>query len=102
MPWNLVWTCRACNVRCGNKLRRAGLGRLTRQYNPSAAGAETLGAWLNAVQSMKGDPGGNMPVADAVAMIHATPPEALSSFAREIWNIRKSRHGASGREQVPF
>jgi hypothetical protein len=35
-----------------------------------------------------------MPVGDAVAMIHATPPE--------IWNIRKRRHGGSGRETIPF
>jgi len=90
-------------VRCGNTLRRAGLGRLTRQYNPAAsAGAENLGAWMNAVMSIKGDPGGNMPVRDAVALIHATPPEQRSAFAREIWNIRKRRHGASGREEVPF
>jgi hypothetical protein len=27
------------NVRCGNTLRRAGIGRLTRQYNPASAGA---------------------------------------------------------------
>jgi hypothetical protein len=41
---NLLWTCRGCNVRCGNTLRRAGIGRLTRQYNPAGAGAENLGA----------------------------------------------------------
>jgi len=57
---------------------------------------------MNAVLSMKGDPGGDMPVADAVAMIHATPPARRSDFARDIWNIRKRRHGASGREEIPF
>lgn len=36
-PENLLWTCRACNVRCGNTLRKAGLGRLTRQFNPGDA-----------------------------------------------------------------
>jgi len=59
-------------------------------------------AWMNAVMSMKGDPGGNMSVADAISMIHATPPDARSSFAREIWNIRRQGHGAKGREEVPF
>jgi len=93
-----VWTCRSCNVRCGNTLRRAGIGRLTRQYNPSSAGAETLGQWMNAVMSMKGD-GGSMGVAQAVAMIRATTPEMRSRFAKEIWAVRK-RHGTD--RAVPF
>lgn len=97
-PSNLFWTCRSCNVRCGNALRRAGLGRRTRQYNPTAAGAETLGQWMNAVMSMKGD-GGTMGVSEAVAMIRATQPEQRSRFAREIWAIRR-RRGTS--ERVPF
>jgi hypothetical protein len=91
--WNLIWTCRRCNVRCGNTLRRAGLGRKTRQYNPTdgSGGAENLGQWMNAVMSMKGDPGGNMEVGEAVAMIHATPAERRSSFAKQIWNVRRKR-----------
>ena len=48
--------------------------------------------------SMKGD-GGTMAVADAVAMIHATPAEARSDFAREIWAKRR-RHGTD--RAVPF
>jgi 5-methylcytosine-specific restriction endonuclease McrA len=89
-PINLFWTCRRCNVRCGNTLRRAGMGRLTRQYNPPATGAENLGQWMNAVMSMKGE-GGTMPVADAVAMIRATPLEDRSAFARQIWAKRRQR-----------
>jgi hypothetical protein len=96
-PANLFWTCRSCNVRCGNSLRLVGLGRLTRQYNPTA-GAETLGQWMNAVTSMKAE-GGTMAVADAVAMIHATPPEQRSRFAKEIWAIRRRRGTDSS---VPF
>jgi hypothetical protein len=95
---NLVWTCRRCNVRCGNTLRKAGLGRLTRQYNPGATGAGNLGQWMNAVMSMKGD-GGTMTVADAVATIRATPPEDRSVFAKEIWQRR--RRGGTDRI-VPF
>lgn len=95
---NLIWTCRSCNVRCGNTLRRAGLGRPTRQYNP-AKGADTLGQWMNAVMSIKGDAGGTMSVADAVALIHATPSGQRSRFAREIWAIRR-RRGRDG--IVPF
>ena len=97
-PGNLFWTCRSCNVISANALRRAGLGRLTRQYNPAAEGAETLGAWMNAIASMKGD-GGTMSVSDAVAMIRATPPDARSKFAREIWAIRRRRGTAA---RVPF
>lgn len=101
---NLIWTCRRCNVRCGNTLRGAGLGRKTRQYNPSDAtgGAENLGQWMNAVMSMKGDPGGNMAVGEAVAMIHATPPDARSDFAKQIWSVRKRRYGQIGRQEIPF
>jgi hypothetical protein len=97
-PRNLIWTCRPCNVRCSNTLKRAGLGRPTRQYNP-AGGAETLGQWMNAVMSVKGDSGGTMDVSDAVSMIHATSPEQRSRFAREIWAIRR-RRGKDG--IVPF
>jgi hypothetical protein len=98
-PDNLLWTCRRCNVRCANALRHAGLGRLTRQYNPVSEGAPNLGAWMNAVLSMKGDPGGNMPVSEAVAMIRATPPQDRSEFAKEIWN-RRRRRGTD--TSVPF
>lgn len=96
---NLFWTCRKCNVICGNVLRRAGLGRRTRQLNPSAQGAQSLGQWLTAVFAMKGD-SDTMSVADAVAMIRATPPEERSRFAREIWTIRKRR--GTDRSAVPF
>jgi hypothetical protein len=101
-PANLIWNCRSCNTRIGEVFKRAGLGRRTRQYNPAGEGANNLGEWMNAVMSMNGDPGGNMRVEDAVAMIHATPPEQRSRFAKEIWNIRKRRYGATGREEVPF
>lgn len=86
-------------MRCGNSLRRAKLGRKTRQYNP-ASGAQNLGQWLNAVLSLRGD-GGTMSVADAVTMVHATPAEDRNSFAREIWSKRRSRYGPSGRKDVP-
>jgi hypothetical protein len=99
-PQNLIWTCRSCNVRCAHTLKRAGLGRLTHQYNPAKSeGAETLGQWMNPVMSIKGDSGGTMSVSDAVSLIHATPPEQRSRFAREIWD-RRRRPGSGG--TVPF
>jgi len=96
-----VWTCRSCNVLCANTLRRAGIGRKTRQYNPASAGATSLGQWLTAVTSMKGE-SSDMAVQDAVAMIHATPPEKRSRFAKEIWRLRRA-HGTDKRAgEVPF
>ena len=84
-PVNLFWTCRACNVRCANTLRAAGIGRLTRQYNPGTGqGAKTLAQWLTAVMSMKGQSDA-MHVDAAVEMIRATPPGSRSEFAHEIW-----------------
>ena len=100
-PRNLFWTCRRCNVLCANSLRHAGLGRKTRQYNPEGEGAKTLGQWLTAVTSMKGK-SDVMPVDAAVAMIHATPPEERSRFAKEIWAKRRA-HGTDRRGgAVPF
>jgi hypothetical protein len=45
---------------------------------------------------MKGE-NDTMSVAAAVQMIHATPPEDRSHFAREIWRLRRER--AKGGEQ---
>jgi len=88
-------------VLCANALRRAGIGRKTRQYNPASTGATTLGQWLTAVTSIKGE-SSDMAVQDAVAMIHATPPEARSRFAKEIWRLRRA-HGTDRRAgEVPF
>jgi hypothetical protein len=85
-------TCRPCNVRYGDTLRRLGLGRLTRQYNRGESGAtEKLGLWMSAVMSIIGDSDGTMSVSDAVTMIHATPPEERLRFAREIWPIGRRR-----------
>ena len=86
---NLAWACRPCNVKIGRAMQAAGLGRRTRQFNP-AAGARSLGQWLTAVLSAKGE-NDSMNVADAVAMIHATSPRMRSAFAREIWERRRAR-----------
>jgi len=101
-PANLLWTCRSCNVRCANTLRRAGVGRLTRQFNPAAKGAASLGQWLTAVMSMRGESDA-MPVAAAVDMIRATLPERRSEFAQEIWSRRRKRYGPTGcSDSIPF
>ena len=93
-PENLIWTCRSCNVLAANTLRKHGVGRITHQYNP-AEGAKTLGHWLTAVQSMKGESNA-MSVRDAVAMIRATSARKRSQFASDIWYRRKARGNPSG------
>lgn len=92
-PENLIWTCRSCNVLAANRMRKAGVGRLTVQYNPADA-AKSLGQWLTAVLSMKGESDA-MTVPAAVAMIRATPASTRSRFASEIWDRRRSRGNPS-------
>jgi len=70
------------------------MGRRTKQLNPATGGARTLAQWLSAVMSMKGE-SDQMPVDAAVEMIHATPAEDRSLFAREIWRLRRE-HGTAG------
>lgn len=89
-PANLVNLCRRCKVRAGNAMRRAGLGRRTHQLNPTGQGAKSLGQWLTAVRSMKGESDA-METAAAVEMIRATAPERRSEFAQQIWEIRRRR-----------
>ena len=109
---NLTWTCNSCNVRTANVMRKAGLGTLTRQYNPrrrpsaAAHGARSLGAYLSSVQILKGNQPGN--VSAAVRTVQATSPSKRREYAERIWEIRKERYGPSGRKdggrdnEVPF
>jgi len=92
-PHNLGPTCRSCNAKVAHVMKRHGVGRRTRQYNPrgGSEGAHTLGQWMAAVMSMKGE-SDQMSISDAVAMIHATPASDRSRYAREIWRIRRE-HG---------
>ncbi len=101
-PENLTYACRSCNVKKGRALLKAGIGRKTRQYNPAkAAGAKSLGQWMKAVLSAKGETD-DMPTRQAVAMIRATPQARRSEFARQIWE-RREKNGTTGRkEDAPF
>jgi hypothetical protein len=65
-------------------------------------GAQTMGAFVNALQIAKGKTPGNRKA--AAELISETPARRRSEFQREIWAIRKDRYGASGRhdEGVPF
>jgi len=92
-PLNLGLTCRSCNAKVAHVMKSCGMGRRTKQFNPRGQGAKSLGQWMAAVMSMKGD-SDQMPVDEAVELIHATPPEDRSHFAREIWRLRRA-HGTS-------
>jgi len=89
-PRNLSYFCRSCNVVVANVMRNAGLGRLTRQFNPTrGGGAANVGEWMAAVGPIRphvdrGERGlvATMSVSDAVAMIRATPHAKRSEFAR--------------------
>jgi hypothetical protein len=78
--------------------KRAGLGRRVAQFNPGK-GAQSLAAWMAVVESMKGE-SDQMRVADAVAMIRATPDWQHAAFAQEIWERRRQR--GTDRTEVPF
>ena len=67
------------------------------QRNP--AGARNLAQWLNAVLSLKGESNA-MDLPSAIALVHATPHDKRSEFARDIWNRRRQRKGSG--EEVPF
>ena len=43
-----------------------------------------------------------MAVQEAIAMIHATPPEKRSQFAKEIWKLRRARGSDRRAGEVPF
>jgi hypothetical protein len=45
---------------------------------------------------------GSESLSDAVAMIHATPASARSSFAREIWKLRQEHGTDHNQDEVPF
>ncbi len=100
-PDNLIWNCRSCNTRLGIVYKRCGIGRRTRQYNPDTEGAKTLGQWLTAVMSMKGN-SQEMTVPAAVEMIRATPAERRSQFARAIWAKRREHGTDHLGDSVPF
>lgn len=93
---NLLWNCRAFNTRLGVVFKRLGIGRRTRQYNPSE-GAKSLAQWVSAVTSLHGS--GPMNVEGAIALIRVTPSERRSQFAKQIWRLRQ--HGTD-KTGVPF
>ena len=97
-PRNLMWACKKCNTKKGFVLRKAGIGKLTRQYNPKPRGMSRrrqLEEYGQAIKVMRGQFDGD--VAAAVALIRATPPAVRSEYTSRTWATRKQVYGPSGR-----
>jgi 5-methylcytosine-specific restriction endonuclease McrA len=95
-PGNLMWACRPCNTSVGSRMKKAGLGKLTNQYNPSkSATKQTMASYGAAIKVMRGQFPGD--VAKAVRVIRDTPPEIRSAYTARTWKSRKGIYGPSGR-----
>jgi hypothetical protein len=95
-PRNLAWACRACNTKIAVAHKRAGKGKRTRQFNPTPGKVPTYQQYKRAVSlHVRGefDEGG--------AIIHATPPDVRSGYARMI-AAEKRKRGTHRRSEVPF
>lgn len=94
---NLMWACKSCNGLKSNVMRKAGIGKLTRQYNPKKRGsssAEML-EYGNAIKVMRGEFDGD--VSAAMETIRSTPASIRSRFTSRSWAARKQIYGPSGR-----
>jgi len=94
-PRNLLLVCRSCNQRADRVLKAHGHGRRTRQYNPPATGAASLGEYVSALRILRGELAGDFDKARAT--VHNTPAATRSEFATEIWR-RRRRSGGAGRD----
>ena len=103
-PHNLLYACKSCNGKKAAVTKRAGLGKLTRQFNPGRArsGNRSLKEYGDAIKVMRGDFPGD--VAAAVRTIHSTPASVRSAYTSRSWPTRKAIYGPSGRAQgeLPF
>jgi hypothetical protein len=102
-PRNLAYACRSCNTKKGIVFRNAKIGRRTRQYNPAGPGARTVGEYIEAALTLKGQ-GQKMKLADAIQIMADTPHERRAQFASEIWDRYRRPRGTTrtGREALPF
>jgi hypothetical protein len=98
---NLQWLCKTCNAVKAVEQIRAGIGVRTRQYNPVPTYAQY--AWAVAThtgrQYVRGRGFSQGDHDEAGAIIHATPPELRSEYARRFASSRRKRRAA---DAVPF
>jgi hypothetical protein len=97
-PANLGYGCRPCNTVKGAVFAKAGRGVKTRQYNPAKkmAGATRYQQYVKAVLTTKGYQTG-MTLDSAIELLQHTSPEKRSSFAKQIYQVRRERQG-----ELPF
>lgn len=108
---NLEVLCKSCNTAKGNAFKKAGRGRLTKQYNPTkSGGASNVGEWINAVGAIIPRKGAkyagsnyginsHMKTRDAVDMIRATPKHKREEFAALIRRGKRGRASAAAQER---
>jgi hypothetical protein len=104
-PRNLMYACKRCNAKKAALMKKAGIGKLTRQFNPGrrrGSRADQMKAYGDAIKVMRGQFEGD--VSAAVATIRATPPDVRSAYTSRTWAVRKQLYGPSGRAQgaLPF
>lgn len=107
-PSNLAWTCKSCNAKIAAADKAAGRGKRTRQFNPPRKVPRVSAAqWYAAVRSIcrrKRDgtltgnctPGFAMPVAEARAIISATPFNLRKQYNAALLKFRRPK------SEVPF
>jgi hypothetical protein len=107
-PQNLIWACKSCNGKKAAVMKAAGLGKLTRQYNPSRGSSggrlnRSLQAYNFAILVARGDQEGD--VSKALKVIRNTPAKLRSEYTSWSWARRKAIYGPSGLKSggaVPF
>jgi hypothetical protein len=97
---NLLFACKSCNAKKAALMKRHGLGKLTRQYNPvgskrRGSRRDQLEAFGQAIKVMRGQFDGD--VSAAVATIRATPENIRSEYTSRTWAARRAIYGPSGR-----
>lgn len=100
-----AWACRACNTRLGLWMKRAGIGKRTRQFNPSGTPITDYSHYMWSISVARGYVAGD--VDQAWADVLATEPELRSRWTRESWGARKAIYGYRGGQvgrpaDVPF
>ena len=102
---NLGWACKRCNGKIAHWMKKAGIGKRVRQFNPAkrAGGSrrQVMQAYGNAIKVMRGEFDGD--IGAAMATIYATPPSVRSAYTSRSWPVRKQMYGPSGRQgELPF
>lgn len=97
-----MWACKSCNTIVSNVMRRAGIGKRTRQYNPARGSTKALmQAYGNAIKVMRGQFSGD--VGAAMDTIRSTPADVRSAYTARTWRTRRALYGPAGRQtEIPF